>query len=500
MGVMQRRSRKLAVCAAALAFASPASAAHAAGHTTTVRHGVQARSQELLVHPRGGELQKVKLREGVDPQAVADELNKRPDLFESASVNLIAKAAAIPATASQTTSPPVTSPPVISPIDVPAEMTTPVNLIKGWIPNDAVGEIPWSNLQWNFAGTWGVGAPQAWQQLRALGAGKAGGRRVKVAVVDSGIAYRTSGPYRQSPDLPRARILQGYDFVDEDRYPDDRSGHGTHVASTIAGATDNAGGLTGLAYEADIIPVRVLDADDEGDTLAIARGIKYAIRRGADIINLSADFPASVRADEIPEVMAAVEEAHRKGVLVISSSGNDGTGQVSLPARSPSVLAVGATTAHGCRAVFSNAGSALDLVAPGGGADHAADTSARCKPNDVGVPIAQVTLLNPGDPSSLGVPLDYVGTSMAAAHVTGIAALVRGSGLLGADPSADLLAAYLVRSTRDLGAKGPDSRFGAGLIDAALATNRSRAKAAARGARRAVAKAARAPINGLPVR
>ncbi len=495
---MRRRSRQLAV-SAAFAFAWSASPVLAAGGTTTLRDGVTARAQELLVHPRGGDLQKVVLRDGVDPEAVAQELREHPELFESAGVNLIARAAAQPAGAAQT-SPTPDAPPVVSPTDIPAEMLVPQTLLTGWIPNDAVGDVPWTGLQWNFAGPWGVNAPKAWDQLRARGAAKSGGRRVKIAVVDSGIAYRTSGPYRQSPDLPRTRILPGYDFVDEDRYPDDRSGHGTHVASTIAGATDNAAGLTGLAYEADIIPVRVLDADDEGDTLAIARGIKYAVRRKADIINLSADFPSSVRASEIPEVMAAVEEAHRKGVLVISSSGNDGAGQVSLPARSPAVLAVGATTAHGCRAVFSNAGSDLDLVAPGGGADHASDTSPRCRPTEQGAPIAQVTLLRAGDPSTLGVPLNYVGTSMAAAHVTGIAALVAGSGLLGKHPSADLLAAYLVRSTRDLGQKGADSRFGAGLIDAQQATNAKRAKSAARGARRAVAKAARVQTGGLPVR
>ncbi len=490
----------MAAGVAALAFAIPASTALAEGPKTTIREGVTARAGELLVHPHGGELQKVVLRKGVDPEVVARKLREHPELFASASVNLIAKAAGQRATAAQTTSPPSAAPPVSAPVDLPAEMLTGPSLLTGWIPNDAVGDVPWTSVQWNFAGQWGVHAPQAWDQLRSRGAARAGGRHVRVAVVDSGVAYRTSGPYRQSPDLPRARILQGYDFVDEDRYPDDRSGHGTHVASTIAGATNNAAGLTGLAYEADIIPIRVLDADDEGDTLAIARGIKYAVRRKADIINLSADFPSSVRASEIPEVMAAVEEAHRKGVLVISSSGNDGVGQVSLPARSPAVLAVGATTAHGCRAAFSNAGADLDLVAPGGGIDHATDTSARCRPNDPGVPIAQVTLQRPGDPSTLGVPLDYVGTSMAAAHASGIAALVHGSGLLGKNPKADLLAAYLVRSTHDLGQKGTDSRFGAGLIDAQQATNSKRAKAAARGARRAVAKAARVPAGGLPVR
>lgn len=490
---MSARARLLAAWALAVLAAMPAAAY--AGPSTTVRPGVEARPQELLVHPRGGELQKVVLRKGVDPAAVARELNERPDLFVSASPNLVARAAGVPARAAQDLSPPLVTP------QVSPDMATDPATLRGWIPNDAIDSIPWTAMQWNFVGRWGVNATQAWQQLRSRNAAKAGGRRVKIAVVDSGIAYRTAGPYRQSPDLPRTRILQGYDFVDEDRYPDDRSGHGTHVASTIAAATGNGAGLTGLAYDADIVPVRVLDEDDEGDTLAIARGIKYAVRRGVDIINLSADFPASVRASEIPEVMAAVEEAHRKDILVVSSSGNNAKEQVSLPASSPSVLSVGATTAHGCRASFSNAGSALDLVAPGGGSDHAGDPSSRCRPNDVGLPIAQVTLLRPKDPSTLGVPMDYLGTSMAAAHVTGIAALVRGSGLLGADPSADLLAAYLVRSTRDLGRSGRDDKFGAGLIDAALATNASRARGSqARGARRAVAKAARARGTGLPVR
>lgn len=492
------RVRQVAAGALAALAAMP-TLAHAR-ETTTVRDGVEARPRELLVHPRGGELQRVVLREGVDPAAVARELNRRPDLFASASPNLVAKAAGARAhrTGSAAQAEPVA--PLVTPQLQPDMATDPATL-RGWIPDDAIGDVPWTAAQWNFAGRWGVNAPLAWQRLRARNPARAGGRRVKIAVVDSGIAYRTTGPYRESPDLPRTRILQGYDFVDEDRYPDDRSGHGTHVASTIAASTNNGVGLTGLAYAADLIPVRVLDEDDEGDTLAIARGIKYAVRRGADLINLSADFPASVRADEIPEVMAAVEEAHRKGVLVISSSGNDGVGQVSLPARSPSVLAVGATTAHGCRSIFSNAGSALDLVAPGGGADHASDPASRCRPNDAGLPIAQVTLQRAGDPSTLGVPLDYVGTSMAAAHVTGIAALVRGSGLLGANPSADLLAAYLVRSTRDLGRTGHDDKFGAGLIDAAQATDPARARgAAARGARRAVAKAARVRTAGLPVR
>lgn len=360
--------------------------------------------------------------------------------------------------------------------------------LTGWVPNDRIGDIPWSSLQWNFAGEWGVDATRAWAQLRAIRGGSSGGAGVKIAVIDSGVAYRTQGVYRATPDLPRSRVLRGYDFVGEDRFPDDESGHGTHVASTIAAQTDNAAGLTGLAYNAEIVPIRVLDASDRGDVVTVARGIRYATKRRVDLINLSVDFPVSTTAGEVPEVMRAIREAYDAGILVVASSGNEGASRVSLPARSSMVLAVGATTARGCRTSYSNGGRDLDLAAPGGGTDHVSERGdPRCRPGEQGPPIAQVTLLRSGEPSSLGVPMDYVGTSMATAHVTAVAALVRASGILGPDPSPDLMAAYLVRSTRDLGVRGRDNRYGTGLIDARRATSKKMNPAPLRGARRAAA-------------
>jgi subtilisin family serine protease len=138
-------------------------------------------------------------------------------------------------------------------------------------------------------------------------------------------------------------------------------------------------------------------------------------------------------------------------------------------------------------------------MAPGGGTDHRGEMAPRCKPGTAGPPIAQVTLARAGNPGTLGVPLDYVGTSMAAAHVTGIAAMAYASGVLGKHPSASLLAAYLVRSTRDLGPKGRDDKYGAGLIDAGAAVNRTTSRAAVRGAKRAVAHAAAVQSQALPV-
>jgi serine protease len=133
------------------------------------------------------------------------------------------------------------------------------------VPDDqGSGHTPgaWQELQWNFAGPFGIGAPEAWFNVAAAGA--AGGHGVVVAVLDTGVAYANHGRYRISPDFGRYQFVRGYDFVGRDPYPNDRNGHGTFVAGTIAEATNNGTGLTGLAFGARIMPVRVLDTAGEG--------------------------------------------------------------------------------------------------------------------------------------------------------------------------------------------------------------------------------------------
>ncbi len=496
----------------AAAHAGPTAATTALAPTATATTSTPhpaVRNHELLVRFRAtGHLQRIRVGADQDPVALARALRRHRNLFRSVGANLLATAAqdpaatATPAPTSPTPAPTTTTPQPTTPtITVPASAAiAPPRGLSGWIPNDHVGDLPWTSLQWNFVGRWGVHAPEAWQTLRRRSLTTAGGSGVTVAVVDSGIAYRDRDQYRKSPDVDLARLLPGYDYVDQDRFPDDASGHGTHVAATIAAATDDDSGLTGLAYRAKILPIRVLDDQDSGDVLAIARGIRYAIRRHVDLINLSVDFPLSVTAEDVPEVIDAVNAARRAGILVIASSGNDGSGVIAYPARAPAVLAVGATTARGCRSTFSNAGPELALVAPGGGKDHYGERGGTCTPGQPGPPIAQITLMKPGQTTNLGIPLDFRGTSMAAAHVTGVAALVLGSRILGRHPSPDLLAAYLVRSTRDLGPAGRDDHYGAGLIDAEAAVSRTGAAARLRGARRAVATAARKHPDALPIR
>jgi serine protease len=339
-----------------------------------------------------------------------------------------------------------------------------------FIPNDPGRGIPgqWTEVQWNFLDPYGIRVETAWDN--AIRSGHPGGQGVIVAVLDTGVAYRTGGPYRRAPDFSRARFVRGHDFVRRNSLPYDRNGHGTFIAGTIAQQTNNGLGVTGIAYDSRIMPVRVLDFEGKGDVATIASGIRFAARRGAKIINMSFEFDIGLTSSQIPDVITALRYAHRKGVVMVGAAGNAEDTRVAYPALSRNVISVGATTEHGCLAEYSNTGFGLDLVAPGGGADAVIEGDPNCRALDTsGRDVFQFTFTGPGF-RNFGLPSGYEGTSMSVPHVAGTIALLLGSGILGPHPTPETIANRLETTTRDLGAPGYDSTYGWGLLDAAAAT------------------------------
>lgn len=217
---------------------------------------------------------------------------------------------------------------------------------------------------WGLGATPGVAALPAWD--RSLGAGQV------IAVVDTGVDLT-------HPDLvPNLWSgpggIHGHDFVDNDDVPDDFNLHGSHVAGTAAAVANNALGVAGVAPQAQIMGVRVLDAEGGGPSSAIANGIAFAANAGAGVINLSLGGPAGGGDQAMSD---AITLAETRGAVVVAAAGNggdDGVGDNNdaapiTPCNLPNanLICVGAVTKTGARSDFSNFGSAsVDLGAPGG--------------------------------------------------------------------------------------------------------------------------------------
>jgi serine protease len=439
-----------------------------AGHTAAgIRNATLARAGMIGAQSEASNVQEVALRRGVSvPEALARLRGHRDVLWAVPDYIAHMAVATTPSVEQQfpfDPMAPVADQLVGSPFD----------------PNDpgSAGTAGgWQQLQWNFAGQWGVGAMQAWGNL--IADGHAGGRGVTVAVLDTGVAYDNHGRYIRSPDFSASEFVAGYDFVSHSPYADDRNGHGTQVAGTIGEQTDNGVGVTGLAYGARLMAVRVLDAAGTGSASTIAKGVYFAVNHHAQIINLSLEFDAgTITAGDIPQLIQALAYAHSKNVLVVAAAGNDALGQIAYPAKAPYVLAVGASTIDGCLAEYSNYGTGLALVAPGGGDDAAIPGDDDCQPGVAAGPnadIYQETYANVADPNPrvFGLPSGYFGTSMAAPAVSAAAALVIASGVLGPHPTVAAITARLEDTATPLGPGGEnDPRyFGAGLLNAAAAT------------------------------
>ena len=282
--------------------------------------------------------------------------------------------------------------------------------------------------QWDMSK---INADDAWFACGSSGKG------ATIAVIDTGADF--------THDDLKPNLLSGYDFVYSDNFPEDGDGHGSNVAG-IAAAALNGVGVAGVAPAASILPVRVLDENGSGWNTDIAAGIRYAADR-AQVLNLSLGGPY---ADQV--LQDAVNYAVNKGRLVVAAGGNCGSNYLNdqcnytqnqpiYPGAFSNVMAVASTTSTDSHSTFSNVRDYIDIAAPGSSIYNA----------------------------YLGNAYAFVsGTSQAAPHVAGLAALVwtRYPGYTAAQVWNRITATAV-----DLGTAGPDSTFGAGRIDvkAALA-------------------------------
>jgi serine protease len=438
---------------AAVALLATAIAAHPAGATTGISQAREFAPGQVVLKLRGQRSGRtVDLPAGVGVRQAAGALRRSPRVAYAAP-NYIA-------TASSAKNPLLAS----GIANDPGPLSTPPGPPGGWV------SLQWNFLPWEGTPTaslpvspGGIDAVGAWQHL--IAAKRRGARGITIAVLDTGIAYRNDGThFRRSPDFAAGQFVKGYDFVDHDSAPLDENGHGTHVAGTIAEKTNNGIGLVGLAYRAKLMPVRVLDRNGSGQAGDISRGIHFAIAHGANVINMSFNFGCG---KNVPSIDEELRNAYRHGVVTVASIGNLGSEAcVSPPATGPHVIGVGGTTEGGCLGSYSLLpGAGVDLLAPGGGSPVPGCPSVSSRS------IYQVTMKG-GNPRRFGEPGSYIGTSMAAAHVSGVAAMVLASGVIDKNlsPEGKVNAVFrrLRNTARDLGLQ-PD-RQGAGLIDAGRAT------------------------------
>ncbi len=318
------------------------------------------------------------------------------------------------------------------------------------------------------AGTWGQAYQDLWavHRLQApLAWDTTVGQGVVVAVVDTGVDANhpdiAANIWVNADEIPGNGVdddgngfiddVKGWDFVGAswltptpDNNPADVNGHGTHVAGTIGAVGNNAAGIVGIAWGARIMPLRGHDNAGNGAATLLCAAIVYAANNGADVINCSFGGPGFVQVEK-----DAADYAHSLGVVVVAAAGNDGVRLENFyPALLPNVIAVASSSPADARSTFSNWGSRLDVAAPG--------------EDILSLRAAGTT---PGTPINSSYTR-WGGTSMAAPHASGLAAL-----LLAQRPNLtpEQVRQIIRVSADDVDVAGVDNNVGFGRINAGTA-------------------------------
>ena len=349
---------------------------------------------------------------------------------------------------------------------------------KLFVPND-----PLYSRQWNFP---------AIDMERAWDINPGASSKVVVAVLDTGVAFRTTTlrltgqaifpfpplgqvdvPFAAAPELGGAdRFVAPRDFIWNTDLPLDMDGHGTHITGTIGQVTNNGSGVAGLAFNVRLMPIKVLDGDWDAifnspfiatDDL-VARAIRYAADNGAHVLNLSVGREGA----PAPAVRAAIEYAVGRGVFVVVAAGNEfevgnaPNRYADFAADIPGMVAVGSTGRGNQRAFYSSTGPHVELVAPGGDMRRGGTTAGILQQTYDPDVVDRFFLSRFGPPRFDVFIYDYYqGSSMAAPHVAGFAALLMQQGIT--KPA--VIEALMKATATDLGTPGRDNEYGYGLIN-----------------------------------
>ena len=355
------------------------------------------------------------------------------------------------------------------------------------VPND-----PLYSRQWNYP---------AIDMERAWDINPGASSSIIVAVIDTGVAYRSGSvpfnsrfpfrledngpvfpalgvvtvPFAAAPDLAGPdRFVAPRDFIWDDSLPLDLDGHGTHVAGTIGQLTNNSLGVAGMAFNVRIMPVKVISSlwdqifgsPFDGTDDVVARGVRYAVDNGAKVLNMSIGRTGP----PAPVMQEAIAYAVSRGAFVVVAAGNDflDGNPVERPADVAPLIAgmvsVGAIGRERVRAHYSSTGSYVELAAPGG-SSRQGGLDGLILQQTFDLDLVETYLFGPQQfraPRFDSFVYEYFqGTSMAAPHVSGFAALLMQQGIT--NPAA--IEAVMKRYATDLGPAGRDDEYGHGLIN-----------------------------------
>lgn len=325
-----------------------------------------------------------------------------------------------------------------------------------YTPNDAYFSYQWSLTAEHYNISY------------ILDRGIYGSRSIIIGILDTGVSFEdypipaneidlvvsSDGDYHKYQDFEGITFVDGYDFVSDDSHPNDMNGHGTAVTSVIAAVINNNYYLSGIIYDAAIMPLRVLDESGEGNLSDILLAIDYGVSHGCKVLNLSLGGAAG-DSSGWDILHTAITDARNNGVAVVCASGNEGVSELSYPAGFEEAIAVGAVDFYFDRTYYSQYGDNLDFMAPGGVVYQDINGDGE---DEGGILLPMPEQTDQGTNVSEFAFYFMEGTSFSVPHLSALLGLLFSVGYSDIDEILPLL----IDKSVDLGSSGYDNEYGWG--------------------------------------